>query len=79
MGRRKKGSNRMGGSKLENAVSDEEGEGPGEDGIYDEVDLWDMEQDKVLMAATKRTGGRQKQENMEMFALSGIYNFNNLI
>ena len=66
----------MGGSKLENAVSDDEGTAPGEDGIYDEVDAWEMEQDKVLISATRGTGRKKKQENMEMFALSGTLNIN---
>lgn len=71
MGRRKKGSNKRGGSTLEDAVSDDETAAPGEDGLYDEVDAWENEQDRELASKVKKAGRKGKQENMEMFALSG--------
>lgn len=57
------------------AVTDDEG-GPGEegDGLYDEVDSWDMHQDKLLLQATAAAGGRRKGSSghqREVFALSG--------
>ena len=67
-------------SQLQNAVSDDEG-GPGDggDGVYDDVDNWDMQKDKLLLQATtsaaaaggRRQGGGGAAQQREVFALSG--------
>ena len=64
MGKKKKGSNKRGQSNLPDAVSDNEMEVPGEDAIYDEVDAWDRDQEKDLMAATRRTDKKSYQERI---------------
>jgi hypothetical protein len=79
MGRKKRGSNKMGGAKeLKNAVSDDDmGEDVAAGGVYDDVDTWDMEQDKVLLQATSAAasargrGGAVGGQKREVFALSG--------
>eukprot|EP00088_Acartia_fossae_P001251 TRINITY_DN1046_c0_g1_i4.p1 TRINITY_DN1046_c0_g1~~TRINITY_DN1046_c0_g1_i4.p1 ORF type:complete len:557 (-),score=214.36 TRINITY_DN1046_c0_g1_i4:143-1813(-) len=80
MGKRRKGSNKMGGKGdgLKNAVSDDEGgagDGPrGMDDLYDEVDAWDIEQDAEVSSAMRkvgRGGGAADKGDMEMYALSG--------
>jgi hypothetical protein len=54
MGKKKRGSNKMGGAaQLKNAVSDDDEGGPALEaaGLYDDVDNWDMQQDKLLIQA----------------------------
>jgi len=78
MGRRKRGSNKMGGGEaLQDAVSDEETVGDDGLGVYDDVDNWEMQKDKVLLqATTTAAAGRGRQgaaggHQREVFALSG--------
>jgi len=75
MGKKKRGSNRMEGSSLkslQDAVSDDEGEIAGEDGIYGEVDLWEKDQEKELLE-TMKIGRHLKGDSgpNEILALSG--------
>jgi len=75
MGKKKRGSNRMEGSSLkslQDAVSDDEGEIAGEDGIYGEVDLWEKDQEKELLE-TMKIGRHHKGDSgpNEILALSG--------
>jgi hypothetical protein len=79
MGRRKRGSNKMGGGPaLKDAVSDDDTAGGDEElGVYDDVDNWEMQRDKVLLEATTAAAGRGRQgasaagNQREVFALSG--------
>ncbi len=70
-----------GGPALKDAVSDDDtaGGGDGELGVYDDVDNWEMQRDKVLLGATTAAaaGGRGRHgasatgHQREVFALSG--------
>jgi len=75
MGKKRKGSNRMEGTGLrgmKNAVSDDEGDVVGDEGVYGEVDMWEKEQDKEMMETMKRgRGGRGDDGPSEVLALSG--------
>jgi hypothetical protein len=78
MGRRKRGSKKMGGGPaLKDAVSDDDTAGGEELGVYDDVDNWEMQRDKVLLEATTAAAGRGRHgastagNQREMFALSG--------
>jgi hypothetical protein len=79
MGRRKRGSNKMGGGPaLKDAVSDDDTVGGEELGVYDDVDNWEMQRDKVLLEATTaaaagrgRHGASAAGNQREVFALSG--------
>jgi hypothetical protein len=78
MGRRKRGSNKMGGGPaLKDAVSDDDTAGGEELGVYDDVDNWEMQRDKVLLEATTAAAGRGRHgasaagNQREVFALSG--------
>jgi hypothetical protein len=78
MGRRKRGSNKMGGGPaLKDAISDDDTAGGEELGVYDDVDNWEMQRDKVLLEATTAaaTGrgrhGAAAGNQREVFALSG--------
>jgi len=73
MGRRKKGSNKRGGSTLEDAVSGDEQEQIEDEEMFDEVDAFDNRNDAALREAIKSSGRRKKvtKGEQEMYALSG--------
>ncbi len=66
-----------GGPALKDAVSDDDRAGGEELGVYDDVDNWEMQRDKVLLEATTAAAGRGRHgasaagHQREVFALSG--------
>ncbi len=65
-----------GGPALKDAVSDDDTVGGEELGVYDDVDNWEMQRDKVLLEATAaagrgRHGASAAGHQREVFALSG--------
>ena len=75
MGKRRKGSNKKRDATfagLKDAVSDEEGEVVGVDGVYGEVDQWEKDEDTRILSKVKFKGsGKVDDGPEEMFALSG--------
>jgi len=58
---------------MANAVSSDEGEGDGQDMVYDEVDRWEQEKDAAAMAIVGKGRGKggKKEAREEVLALSG--------
>ena len=75
MGKRRKGSNKKSDAKLsglKNAVSDDEGDAVGEDGVFGDVERWERDEDQRILGNIS-IGRRRKDDEVskEVFALSG--------